>query len=161
MSAVGERVFLSLGSNVGDRRANLMAALRRLEAEGVRVVRQSSWYETDPVGYTEQPPFLNLVVEVRTALDPLALLRCAQRVEAALGRVREVRWGPRTVDVDLILYGQRVIRTSELVVPHPRMRERAFVLVPLCEVAPDLLLPDGTPVVTLLPAVADQRVQRR
>ncbi len=161
MSAVGERVFLSLGSNVGDRRANLMAALRRLEAEGVRVVRQSSWYETDPVGYTEQPPFLNLVVEVRTALDPLALLRCAQRVEAALGRVREVRWGPRTVDVDLILYGQRVIRTRELVVPHPRMRERAFVLVPLCEVAPDLLLPDGTPVVTLLPAVADQRVQRR
>ncbi|MFN3285687.1 MAG: 2-amino-4-hydroxy-6-hydroxymethyldihydropteridine diphosphokinase [bacterium] len=161
MRAVQERVFLSLGSNVGDRRANLVAALRLLDAEGVRLVRQSSWYETDPVGYTEQPPFLNLVVEVRTALDPLALLRCAQRVEAALGRVREVRWGPRTVDVDLVLYGQRVIRTGELVVPHPRLRERAFVLVPLCEVAPDLVLPDGTPVATLLPAVADQRVRRR
>ncbi|MDR5675988.1 MAG: 2-amino-4-hydroxy-6-hydroxymethyldihydropteridine diphosphokinase [Armatimonadota bacterium] len=161
MRRVEERVFLSLGSNLGEREANLLAALRLLDAEGVRLVRQSSWYETEPVGFTEQPPFLNLVVEVRTALDPLGLLRCAQRVEAALGRVREVRWGPRTVDVDLVLYGQRVVRTPELIVPHPRMRERAFVLVPLCEIAPDLVLPDGTPVVALLPAVADQRVQRR
>lgn len=161
MRRVEERVFLSLGSNLGDREANLVAALRLLDAEGVRLVRQSSWYETEPVGFTEQPRFLNLVVEVRTGLDPLGLLRCAQRVELALGRVRGVRWGPRTVDVDVLLYGRRVVRTPELVVPHPRMRERAFVLVPLCEIAPDLVLPDGTPVVALLAAVADQRVQRR
>ncbi len=155
-----ERVFLSLGSNLGDRRANLEEALRRLEAEGVRVVRRSSWYETDPVGYTDQPAFLNLVVEVRTHLDPHQLLACAQRVEASLGRVRGVRWGPRTVDVDLLLYGSRVLDAAGLTLPHPRLRERAFVLVPLCEVAPDLVLPDGTPVASLLPSVAGQRVVR-
>lgn len=149
-----------MGSNLGDRRANLEQALRWLVDAGVQVVRRSSWYETEPVGYASQPPFLNLVAEVRTSLDPRALLRCAQQVEAALGRVRSVRWGPRTVDVDLLLYGRRVIREPDLLVPHPRLRERAFVLVPLCEVAPDLVLPDGTPVARLLPSVADQRVVR-
>jgi len=158
---VNERVFLSLGSNLGARQANLQAALRLLQEGGVRVVRCSSWYETDPVGYVDQPPFLNLVVEARTELSPHALLRLAQRVESALGRVRQVPWGPRTADVDLLLYGNRVVATPELVLPHPRMRERAFVLVPLHEVAPDLVLPDGTPVRSLLPQVADQRVQRR
>ncbi len=157
---VEERVFLSLGSNLGDRRANLEEALRLLTSEAVRVVRRSSWYETDPVGYADQPAFLNLVVEVRTTLDPRALLARAQAVEAALGRVRTVRWGPRTVDVDLLLYGGRVVVEPDLVVPHPRMRERAFVLLPLYEVAPDLVLPDGTPVAALLPSVADQRVVR-
>lgn len=149
-----------MGSNLGDRRANLEQALQRLTESGVQVVRRSSWYETEPVGYAHQPPFLNLVAEVRTSLDPRALLRCAQQVEAALGRVRSVRWGPRTVDVDLLLYGRRVIQEPDLVVPHPRLRERAFVLVPLCEVAPDLVLPDGTPVARLLPSVADQQVVR-
>ncbi|MER3455375.1 MAG: 2-amino-4-hydroxy-6-hydroxymethyldihydropteridine diphosphokinase [candidate division GAL15 bacterium] len=158
---MNERVFLSLGSNLGARQANLQAALRLLQEGGVRVVRCSSWYETDPVGYVDQPPFLNLVVEARTELSPHALLRLAQRVESALGRVRQVPWGPRTADVDLLLYGNRVVATPELVLPHPRMRERAFVLVPLHEVAPDLVLPDGTPVRSLLPQVADQRVQRR
>jgi len=157
---VDERVFLSLGSNLGDRRANLEEALRLLTSQAVQVVRRSSWYETDPVGYADQPAFLNLVVEVRTTLEPRALLRRAQAVEAALGRERTVRWGPRTVDVDLLLYGGRVVVEPDLVVPHPRMRERAFVLVPLYEVAPDLVLPDGTPVAALLPSVADQRVVR-
>jgi 2-amino-4-hydroxy-6-hydroxymethyldihydropteridine diphosphokinase len=158
---VQERVFLSLGSNLGDREGNLLSALRLLEEHGVQVVRRSSWYDTDPVGYTEQPSFLNLVVEVRTSLGPHELLRCAQRVEEALGRVRTVRWGPRTVDVDVLLYGGRVVNTPDLVLPHPRLRERAFVLVPLFEVAPELVLPDGTPVAALLPSVADQRVERR
>lgn len=153
-------MFLSLGSNLGDRRAHLEEALRRLEEGGVRVVRRSSWYETEPVGYTDQPAFLNLVVEVRTSLTPRALLRRAQEVELALGRVRTVRWGPRTADVDLLLYGRRVILEPDLVVPHPRLRERAFVLVPLYELDPDLVLPDGTPVASLLPSVADQRVVR-
>ncbi len=153
-------MFLSLGSNLGDRRAHLEEALWRLEEGCVRVVRRSSWYETEPVGYTDQPAFLNLVVEVRTSLTPRALLRRAQEVELALGRVRTVRWGPRTADVDLLLYGRRVIREPDLVVPHPRLRERAFVLVPLYELDPDLVLPDGTPVASLLPSVADQRVVR-
>jgi len=157
---VRERVFLSLGSNLGDREANLLEALRRLEQLGVHVVRRSSWYETEPVGYTDQPDFLNLVAEVRTRLGPHALLRAAQQVEAELGRVRAVRWGPRTVDVDLLLYGERVVNTPDLVLPHPRLRERAFVLVPLAELAPDLVLPDGTAVTDLLPAVAAQRVRR-
>lgn len=153
-------MFLSLGSNLGDRRAHLEEALWRLEEGGVRVVRRSSWYETEPVGYTDQPAFLNLVVEVRTSLTPRALLRRTQEVELALGRVRTVRWGPRTADVDLLLYGRRVILEPDLVVPHPRLRERAFVLVPLYELDPDLVLPDGTPVASLLPSVADQRVVR-
>lgn len=154
-------MFLSLGSNLGHREANLLAALRRLDELGVHTVRRSSWYETEPVGYTDQPWFVNLVVEVRTRLDPHEVLQAAQRVEAELGRVRRIRWGPRTVDVDVLLYGRRVVSTPDLVLPHPRMRERAFVLVPLVEVAPDLVLPDGTAVADLLPGVAGQRVIRR
>ncbi len=155
-----ERVFLSLGSNVGDRLRYLEEALARLEAEAVHVVRRSSVYETAPWGPVPQGPFLNLVAEVRTALAPRALLVCAQRVEAALGRTREVRWGPRTVDVDVVLYGDRVVCEEDLVIPHPRLRERAFVLVPLFEVAPELVLPDGAPLRDLVAAVADQEVRR-
>lgn len=155
-----ERVFLSLGSNVGDRRGYLEEALARLEAEAVHVVRTSSVYQTAPWGPVRQGPFLNLVAEVRTTLDPRALLACAQRVEAALGRARQVRWGPRTVDVDVLLYGDRVVCEPDLEIPHPRLRQRAFVLVPLFEVAPDLVLPDGTRLRDLLAAVADQEVHR-
>lgn len=155
-----ERVFLSLGSNVGDRRGYLEEALARLEAEAIHVVRTSSVYETAPWGPVPQGPFLNLVAEVRTTLEPRALLACAQRVEAALGRARQVRWGPRTVDVDVLLYGDRVVCEPDLEIPHPRLRQRAFVLVPLFEVAPDLVLPDGTPLRDLVAAVADQEVRR-
>jgi 2-amino-4-hydroxy-6-hydroxymethyldihydropteridine diphosphokinase len=155
-----ERVFLSLGSNVGDRRGYLEEALARLEAEAVHVVRTSSVYETAPWGPVPQGPFLNLVAEVRTTLEPRALLACAQRVEAVLGRARQVRWGPRTVDVDVLLYGDRVVCEPDLEIPHPRLRQRAFVLVPLFEVAPDLVLPDGTRLRDLLAAVADQEVHR-
>jgi len=155
-----ERVFLSLGSNVGDRRGYLEEALARLEAEAIHVVRTSSVYETAPWGPVPQGPFLNLVAEVRTTLEPRALLACAQRVETALGRARQVRWGPRTVDVDVLLYGDRVVCEPDLEIPHPRLRQRAFVLVPLFEVAPDLVLPDGTPLRDLVAAVADQEVRR-
>ena len=155
-----ERVFLSLGSNVGDRRGYLEEALARLEAEAIHVVRTSSVYESAPWGPVPQGPFLNLVAEVRTTLEPRALLACAQRVETALGRARQVRWGPRTVDVDVLLYGDRVVCEPDLEIPHPRLRQRAFVLVPLFEVAPDLVLPDGTPLRDLVGAVADQEVRR-
>lgn len=155
------RAFLSLGSNLGDRASTLEAALRDLEASGdVRILRRSSLYETAPVGKTDQPEFYNLVAEVETALDPAALLERCQAVERALGRVRTERWGPRTVDVDILLYGAETVRTARLIVPHPELLRRRFVLEPLLEIAPEAALPDGTPVAPHLARVAEQAVRR-
>ncbi len=142
----GERVFLSLGSNLGDREENLHRALRALtDHPAIRLVQVSRWYETEPVGLTDQPWFLNLVAEIKTGLPPLALLQAIQEMECRLGRVRQVRWGPRTVDIDILLYGNLTLTLPGLQIPHPRMLERAFVLVPLNQLAPDLVLPDGRP----------------
>lgn len=136
--------FLGLGSNLGERLDHLQRAVDLLDADGRTTVQAvSSVYETDPVGGPEQGPYLNIAVRVSTGRSPRGLLALCNRVEAELGRVREVRWGPRTVDVDVLLYGDRVVATRRLQVPHPRMTERAFVLVPLMEVAPGLKLPDG------------------
>ncbi|NPV53657.1 MAG: 2-amino-4-hydroxy-6-hydroxymethyldihydropteridine diphosphokinase [Firmicutes bacterium] len=129
--------YLGLGSNLGDREANLRRALQLLvEGPGVTLLKVSPLYETDPVGYTEQGPFLNAVVEIETTLDPHQLLARALHVEDALGRVRPVRWGPRTVDIDILLYGNRTIRDKDLEIPHPRMWQRGFVLVPLADLNP-------------------------
>lgn len=126
--------YVGLGSNLGDRFGYLTAAVMRLHAlGGVRVTRCSSVYETAPVGLKEQPPFLNMVIEIETSLPPRALLDAMLGVERSLGRVRTVRWGPRTIDLDLLLYGDVRMRTERLELPHPRMAERAFVLVPLLE----------------------------
>ena len=131
------RALIAFGGNVGDVEANLRRALKALAAlPGTRVVRVSGLYRTEPVGVVDQPAFLNGAVEVETALGPAELLRHLLEIEAGLGRVRDVRWGPRTVDLDLILYGERVVGTPDLEVPHPRMHERGFVLVPLAEIAP-------------------------
>ncbi|HWI53519.1 MAG TPA: 2-amino-4-hydroxy-6-hydroxymethyldihydropteridine diphosphokinase [Symbiobacteriaceae bacterium] len=130
--------YLSLGSNLGDRLGYLTAAVQRLRAPHTEVTRTSSIYETAPWGKTDQPAFLNMAAAVETKLDPYELLRHIFSVEQALGRVRLERWGPRTVDIDLLLYGQERLATADLQVPHPRMTERAFVLVPLLEIAPDL-----------------------
>jgi len=136
--------FLGLGSNVGDRLALLQQAVDRLDADlRTRVDAVSSVYETDPVGGPDQEPFLNLAARVVTRPTPLALLSLCNRVEAELGRVREVRWGPRTIDIDVLLYEDHVVRHRDLVVPHPRLAERAFALVPLIEVAPGRRLPGG------------------
>ena len=136
--------FLGLGSNLGDRAANLHRAVELLEAaDGVRVVRSSSVYETDPVGGPPQPDYLNAVVEVETTLEPHALLAACQDVERGMGRVRAERWGPRVIDMDVLIYDDATIHEPDLIVPHPRMHERAFVLVPLAELAPDLTLPNG------------------
>lgn len=141
--------FLGLGSNLGDRLANLQAAADLLGArEGIRVVRSSRVYETSPVG-PPQPDYLNAVLEVRTALRPRELLRACLEVEDRLGRVRSLRWGPRTVDVDLLAHGGERVEEPDLVVPHPRLAERAFVLVPLLELAPDLSLPGIGPLAAL------------
>jgi 2-amino-4-hydroxy-6-hydroxymethyldihydropteridine diphosphokinase len=137
--------FLGLGSNLGDRLANLQAAVDALQAEpALRVVASSRVWETTPMGGPAQPDYLNAVVRVETDLSARDLLDVARRVEARLGRVRRERWGARTLDLDILLYDEEQIDEPDLVVPHPRMKQRAFVLVPLLELEPDPVLPDGT-----------------
>jgi 2-amino-4-hydroxy-6-hydroxymethyldihydropteridine diphosphokinase len=141
---------LALGANLGDRLASLQRALEVLDAEGVHAVACSRIWETAPVGGPAgQPPFLNAVIRAETARDPDGVLEAAHAAEQALGRVRDVRWGPRTLDVDVLLY-DRVIRDDPaLTIPHPRMTERAFVLLPLLDLDPDPRLPDGRRVLDL------------
>ncbi len=129
--------YLSIGSNIGDRLHHLTEAVRALHVqEGLTVTSVSSIYETAPVGFTDQADFLNMVVFVETALAAQDLLGVCQKIEHVLGRVRDIRWGPRTVDLDILLYNNDNIETKNLIVPHPRMYERAFVLIPLLEIAP-------------------------
>jgi len=129
--------FLGLGSNLGDRAGNIARCIRLLGENGVEIVRTSSVYETEPVDYPDQPWFLNLVVEVRTALDPASVLRTAKAVEAEMGRVPGPSKGPRTMDVDILLAGDLILENPDLAVPHPRLACRNFVLVPLAEIAPE------------------------
>lgn len=139
--------YLSLGSNVGDRLETLTAAIFVLhESDGIAVGDVSGIYETGPWGGVEQEPYLNCCVRIVTSLAPLALLDELQTTEAAFGRDREhgPRWGPRPLDIDVLLYGDEVIDTPRLTVPHPRLQERAFVLIPLLEIMPGGTLPDGT-----------------
>jgi len=139
-------VYVGLGSNLGDREATLREALRRLaEIEGVAVVAVSSFRQTDPIGKVDQPRFVNAAAELETSLAPRDLLDRLLEVERGLGRDRakEERWGPRTLDLDLLLYGNETVEEPGLEVPHPRLTERAFVLEPLLELDPDLRLPDG------------------
>ena len=133
-------VYLALGSNLGDRRAHLAAAAARL-APSVIVERVSSLYETEPAYLLDQPRFLNAALRGRTTLEPAALLALLKRIERELGREAGVRFGPRVIDLDILLYGDRSIASEALTIPHPRMAERPFVLVPLAEIAPDLIPP--------------------
>src|SRR5262249_40862114 len=127
----------------------------------VVVAAVSSAYESAPWGPVEQPPYLNAAAALETTLGPHELLGVLLAVEADLGRVRDVRWGPRTCDLDLLLYGDERIQTDDLVVPHPRLAERRFVLDPLLELDPDLHLPDGRALASLAPAITSQEVERR
>ncbi len=131
-------IYLSLGSNRGDRVRNLRAALAALEQGGIVVRRVSSFYETEPLGVARQPLFLNLAVEAASVLLPRQLLSRTLRIERELGRRRAVAQGPRTIDIDILFYGSSVIRTPDLVVPHPRLAARRFVLQPLAEIAAGL-----------------------
>jgi 2-amino-4-hydroxy-6-hydroxymethyldihydropteridine diphosphokinase len=150
---VGTRAFLGIGSNLGDRLGSLQAAVDRLaSSEGVRVVASSRVYETDPVGGPEQAEFLNVAVEVDTDLTARELLTACLGVERDLGRIREMRWGPRTVDVDLLTYDRAVIDEPGLIVPHPRTHERSFALVPLLELEPDPVLAGGRRASEAMPA---------
>lgn len=161
--AMAAWVYLSLGSNLGDRLANLREGVKRLPLHGVYPRRVSRIYETVPVGETPDPRlYLNLGVWAETELAPLALLDAVKAVEAELGRTfDEGRWMPRTLDIDIILYDDLVLETPALTIPHPRMRERAFVLIPLAELTPDHILPDGTPLQALLqdPRIQSQEVR--
>jgi 2-amino-4-hydroxy-6-hydroxymethyldihydropteridine diphosphokinase len=130
--------FLGLGSNVGERRLRLQEGIRSLEHAGFDIKRRSSFYETEPVGYDDQPWFLNAVVGGETALNPKCLLKRCQKIEKEAGRKRTARFGPRSLDIDILLYKGRVIDEQYLVIPHPRMHERRFVLVPLVEIAPEI-----------------------
>lgn len=129
--------YIALGANLGDREGSLIAALKRLnQHEQIEVVRCSRVYETEPVGYLDQPQFLNMAAALRTTLAPEALLQEMLSIESQLGRVRDVRYGPRTVDLDLLWMENQHFDTPELTLPHPRMQERAFVLIPLSDVVP-------------------------
>ena len=134
-------IYLSLGSNIGDRGANLRAALEQLNSAGLHVARVSPVYETEPVDLEAQRWFLNLVVEAGTDLFPLQLLARTQKIERALGRVRTVPKGPRTIDIDILFYGAAMVRGGTLEIPHPRIADRRFVLVPLADLAPNLRHP--------------------
>jgi len=150
--------FLGLGSNLGDRMGHLQGGVDQLHAtRGVRVDAVSGVYETAPVGGPEQDEFLNLAVRVATTRSPHGLLRACHRVEQTHDRQRSVRWGPRTLDVDILLYDDRVIATRRLEVPHPRLVGRAFALVPLIEVAPGASLPDGRSLVQVVAELAPIR----
>lgn len=133
-------VYFSLGSNMGDRQENLNRALGYL-AQRLRMGKVSSVYDTEPVGNPNQPHFLNMVCQVFTTLSPAGLLNLVKGIEQKLGRVPAPRNAPRPIDIDILFYGDQVIETPELVIPHPRLMERAFVLIPLAEIAPDLVHP--------------------
>lgn len=148
--------YLSMGSNLGDREAHLDRAAQLLDASGVSVSRLSSLYETEPVGFADQPWFLNRVLKAETDLGPGRLLAACQSVEAQAGRVRSFRNAPRTLDLDILLYGIDIVATPGLVIPHPRMAERRFVLQPLVEIAPTLIHPGlGRTMKSLLEACQD------
>ncbi len=153
-------VYLGLGSNLGDRDANLAAALRALAAV-VTIERVSSVYDTAPMLYANQPRFHNLVCRATTSLSPVALLRAVKAIERQLGRRRGPRYGPRLIDIDLLFYDQLVLHTAALTLPHPRLSERAFVLAPLAEIAPALAHPVlGETVADLLQHVPEDDVRR-
>jgi len=133
-----QEAYVALGANLGDRESSLKEATRRLRAEpGLELHSLSPIYETAPVGYTDQPSFLNMTIRLQTDLGPLELLRRLLAIEREMGRVRDIRWGPRNIDLDLLAHGTIAMDTPELTLPHPRMGERAFVLVPLKDIWPE------------------------
>ena len=159
-----KRVYLSLGSNLGDRERNIEQALTQLAAAGVRLITRSSLYETAPQDVLDQAWFLNMAVEAETSLFPLRLMSVIQKIERELGRIRgqgAIRRGPRTIDIDILLFGSVLIETPQLTIPHPRMLRRRFVLEPLLEIAPQPRHPKNKePLTKYAKDVADQKLRK-
>ena len=156
-----KNVYLGFGSNIGDREAQIRRAIELLDSPELRFARLSGFYETEPIGFTKQRWFLNCAAEFETQLFPRQLLHRIQRVELELGRKRTVVNGPRTIDIDILLFGQATVKTPELEVPHPRFRERRFVLAPLVELNPELRDPVSRRTVSqLLEDVKGQTVRK-
>lgn len=155
------RAHIGLGANMGDRLQFLQRAVQRLgETIGIEVIDVSSVYETEPVGPTDQPWFLNAVAAVDTSLSPVTLLDQTQAIERTLGRETTYRWGPRTIDLDILLYDDKQVTTATLVIPHAELCRRAFVMIPLLELEPGLVLPDGAVVSTCLNALTPPQLVR-
>ncbi len=152
------KIFLGLGSNIGDTRKNLNTALNLLE-EKVDILNRSSYYKTEPIGYKDQEWFLNMVVEGETELSPQMLLAFTQSIECKMKRVKTILNGPRIIDIDILLYNNINIETERLTIPHPRILERAFVVVPLCEIAPDIVI-KGQKIKDALSNIREQGIQK-
>lgn len=131
-------VYIGIGSNLGNREENCLKAIRLMEEQGIKVLKRSSLYETEPWGVKDQPMFINMVIEAETELTPQELLRVLKSIESAMGRVETKRWGPRLIDLDILFYDDMILDTPELRIPHPYIHERPFVLRPLGEIAPEL-----------------------
>lgn len=157
----GATAYVGLGSNLGDRQVNVRSALACLERlAGVDLVHRSRLYETAPVGVLDQPWFVNAAAELHTDLSPAELLCTLKRIEQELGRRPSRRWGERAIDLDLLLYDHLVLETDQLIVPHPRLWERLFVLLPLAELAPDLRAPDGRSIGAVVRELSREQVVR-
>jgi 2-amino-4-hydroxy-6-hydroxymethyldihydropteridine diphosphokinase len=135
------KAFIGVGSNLGNREKHCNNAVRFLEESGIAVLKRSTMIETEPWGVTEQPSFMNMVIEIMTDLNPAELLALLKKTERASGRTGTIRWGPRIIDLDILFYDDRVVKTPDLEIPHPRISEREFVLRPLAEIAPDIVHP--------------------
>jgi len=153
-----QRVFIGIGSNLGDTIGNCKIALDEIE-NFAEIVRISSLYETEPVGNEDQPNFINSVVEINTDLSPHELLTHLKSIEDKLGRVRGEKWGPRVIDLDIIFYDDLVMKYDDLIIPHPRAHLRRFVLEPICEIAPDFIHPElETSILELLEKLGDSKM---
>lgn len=154
-------IFIGIGSNLGDRAAHVRFACRELDLlTGTLLISTSPWYRSSPVGPGVQEDYLNGVAQLRSSLPPEALLRELQRIENAAGRVRKERWGARTLDLDLLLHGSQHRQTALLALPHPRIAERNFVVFPLCDLAPSLVLPDGQRIQSLCARLGSRGLER-
>jgi 2-amino-4-hydroxy-6-hydroxymethyldihydropteridine diphosphokinase len=155
------KAYLSLGSNIGNREAYLKAAVKIIKTHSsIKVTKVSGLYQSEPVGYALQRLFLNIVIEIETSLSPRELLMVCQFIEEFLKRKRKVEWGPRTIDVDILLYGQEEIKQPGLTIPHPEMSKRIFVLVPLLEIVPHITFPNGNPVRSFLDFLSLEGIER-
>ena len=138
---VKQEIYIALGSNLGNRLANIRKAIELMKREGIEIIDESSIYETEPVGYRKQGWFLNSVVKGRTELSPRRLWKRLEKIEKSMGREKEIKWGPRIIDLDILFYGNKILNGKQLHIPHSELHKRKFVLVPLGEIAPELVHP--------------------